>query len=130
MIRGLAVAISIVGLSPIAIDAQEKPATSTPAQKAATTSPDATSFFPSKMQSFPLYGDAAIPNSKPGPDEETGADKGWIQKVSRPFIQVYLPAKIKATGASVLIFPGGSYAGLSFEYEGTQQANYFIDHGI
>jgi acetyl esterase/lipase len=82
------------------------------------------------MQSVPLYGQAPIPNSKPGPDEETSPDGKWIRKVSRPVIQVYLPARAKATGASVVIFPGGSYAGLSFEYEGTQQANFFIDHGI
>ena len=82
------------------------------------------------MQSFPLYGDAAIPNAKPGPDEETGAGTGWIQKVSRPAIQVYLPAPMRATGASVLVIPGGGYAGLTFDYEGVQQARYFIDHGI
>lgn len=86
--------------------------------------------FPPPMQSFALYGDAAIPNAKPGPDQETGAGTGWIQKVSRPAILVYLPAKLKATGASVLIIPGGGYAGLTFEYEGVQQAQYFIDHGI
>jgi len=82
------------------------------------------------MQSIPLYGDAEIPNSKPGPDEESSANGSWIRKVSRPFIQVYLPAKAKATGASVVIFPGGGYAGLTFDFEGTQQANYFVDHGI
>ena len=82
------------------------------------------------MQSFRLYGDAAIPNSKSVADEETGADTGWIQKVSQPYIQVYLPAKVKANGASVLIFPGGGYWGLTFDYEGVQQANYFVDHGI
>ncbi len=86
--------------------------------------------FPAQIQNFPLYGDAAIPNSKPVPNEETGADKGWIQKVSQPYIQVYLPAKVKATGASVVIFPGGGYWGLTFDYEGVQQANYFVDHGI
>jgi acetyl esterase/lipase len=82
------------------------------------------------MQSFPLYGDAAIPNSKPVPDEETSADGSWIKKVSRPVIQVYLPAPARATGASIVIFPGGGYAGLTFDFEGTQQANYFVDHGI
>lgn len=92
--------------------------------------PDPAVAFPAKMQSFPLYGEAVIPNAKPGPDEETGADKGWIQKVSRPAIQVYLPARLKATGASVLIIPGGGYAGLTFDFEGVQQAQYFIDHGI
>lgn len=85
-------------------------------------------FFPPRMQSFPLYGNGTIPNSKPGPDEESGGQ--FIRNVSRPQIQVYLPAKIKANGASVVIFPGGSYAGLTLEYEGTQQAQFFVDHGI
>src|SRR6188768_2515645 len=87
---------------------------------------DDTANFPPKMQSFPLYGDAAIPNAKPLPDEESSADGSWIKKVSRPVIQIYLPAKARATGASVVIFPGGSYAGLTFDFEGTQQARYFI----
>ena len=85
-------------------------------------------FFPPSMQSFPLYGHGAIPNSKPGPDEESVGR--FIRNVSRPQIQVYLPAKIKGNGASVVIFPGGSYAGLTFDYEGTQQAQFFVDHGI
>jgi len=132
MIRWLnaTLVFALLGSLSVAICADEKGAASAPARKAAPASNDMANAFPPKMQSFPLYGDAAIPNSKPGPDEETGADKAWVQKVSRPFIQVYLPAKSKATGATVLIFPGGSYAGLSFEYEGTQQANFFIDHGI
>ena len=86
--------------------------------------------FPPKMQSVPLYGDAAIPNSKPGPDEETSTDGSWIKKVSRPFIQIYLPAKARATGGGIVIFPGGGYAGLTFDFEGTQQAKFFVDHGI
>ena len=93
-------------------------------------SPPDTTNFPPKMRSVPLYGDGPIPNSKAGPDEESTADGSWIQKVSRPALQIYLPAKAKATGAAVVIFPGGSYAGLSFAYEGVQQANFFIDHGI
>jgi acetyl esterase/lipase len=101
---------------------------SAPAQGADAPPPDAN--FPPKMQSLPLYGDAAIPNSKPVPDEETSANGSWIKDVSRPFVQVYLPARVKATGASVVIFPGGGYAGLTFDFEGTQQANYFVDHGI
>lgn len=100
------------------------------ADKKTEAANDPAYLFPPQMQSFPLYGEAAIPNSKPTPDEETGADKGWIQKVSRPYIQVYLPAKVKATGASVVIFPGGAYWGLTFDYEGVQQANFFVDHGI
>lgn len=100
-----------------------------PSPSAAAMSPDTVS-SPPKVQNFPLYGDAPIPNSKPGPDEETSADGSWIRKVSRPVMQVYLPARAKATAASVVIFPGGSYAGLTFEFEGTQQARFFIDHGV
>ncbi len=110
-------AILLMVCASLSVSAEEK--TSDPAY-----------LFPPKMQSFRLYGDAAIPNSKPTADEETGADKGWIQKVSQPYIQVYLPAKVKSTGASVVIFPGGAYWGLTFDYEGVQQANYFVDHGI
>jgi acetyl esterase/lipase len=110
--------------------AAEPGATAPAAAKSAPPPPPDASNFPPKMQSFPLYGEAAIPNAKPGPDEESSANGSWIRKVSRPVIQVYLPAKAKATGAGVVIFPGGGYSGLSFDYEGTQQANYFIDHGI
>jgi acetyl esterase/lipase len=123
-------AAGLVGLVPIATSAQAKAASSAPAKPAGAPADERANFYPPKMQSFPLYGDAAIPNSKPGPDEESGADKGWIQKVSRPTIQVYLPAKAKATGATMVIFPGGGYAGLTYDFEGTQQANYFVDHGI
>jgi len=99
-------------------------------QKPAAAPFDMANTFPAKMQSFPLYGDGAIPNSKPGPDEETGTNTGWVQKISRPRIEVYLPAKVKATGAGVLVIPGGGYAGLTYEFEGAQQAAFFVDHGI
>ena len=106
------------------------PITSEARETQAVPASSDTANFPAKMQSFPLFGAAAVPNAKPGPDEETSTDGSWIKKVSRPVIQVYLPARARATGASVVIFPGGSYSGLSFEYEGRQQANYFVDHGI
>ena len=100
------------------------------AQKPATAAAATADAFPPGMQSFPLYGDGPIPNSKPGPNEESGAAGGFLRNVSRPQILVYLPARSRANGASVLVFPGGSYAGLTFDYEGTQQARFFIDHGI
>jgi acetyl esterase/lipase len=122
MIKNFTAAITWTLLAGVSLPA-------TPAQTIAPPSRE-TANFPPKMQSFPLYGDAAIPNSKAGPDEESSADGSWIKKVSRPQIQVYLPAGARATGASVVIFPGGAYAGLTFDFEGTQQARYFIDHGV
>lgn len=124
------ISICLLCFTCLVVNAEEKNTKRQSDLKTESASKDPSYFFPPKMQSFPLYGEAAIPNSKPTSDEETGADKGWIQKVSRPYIQVYLPAKVKATGASVVIFPGGGYAGLTFDYEGVQQANYFVDHGI
>jgi acetyl esterase/lipase len=124
-----AFAAALLACLSVAGETREKVAASAPAQTAAAASPDTTN-FPPKMQSIPLYGDAAIPGSRSGPDEEATTDGRWIKKVSRPVIQVYLPARAKATGAGVVIFPGGSYAGLSFDFEGTQQANFFIDHGV
>jgi acetyl esterase/lipase len=86
--------------------------------------------FPPKMQMFALYGDDPIPNSKPTSDEESGAERGFLKNVSRPQIHVYLPAKMRATGASIVILPGGGYSGLTFDWEGKQQAQFFVDHGI
>lgn len=122
-----ALLLGLTACSPLALAAQNA------GQTAATTRsapPDMAAAFPPKMQTLALYGSGPIPNSRPGPDEESGADRGYLRKVSQPQLQVYLPAPIKATGAGVLIFPGGSYGGLTFDYEGTQQAQFFIDHGI
>ena len=123
-----AFAMALLASASIAAETAAKPAAA-PAPATTSTPPDTTN-FPSRVQTVPLYGDAAIPNSRPGPDEESSANGSWIRKVSRPFIQVYLPARSKANGAGVVIFPGGGYAGLTYDFEGTQQANYFIDHGI
>ncbi len=120
----------LIVFASLVVFAEEKNISRKNDQKVELSSSDPAFLFPPSMQAFNLYGDGAIPNSKPAADEETGAGTGWIQKVSRPYIQVYLPAKVKATGASVVIFPGGAYWGLSFDYEGVQQASYFVDHGI
>lgn len=130
MIRKFSAAFALALLAGLSIAAETVDKTAPTPAKATTAPPPDTTNFPPRMQSLPLYGDAVIPNSRPGPDEETTANGSWIRKVSRPVIQIHLPARSKATGASVVIFPGGGYAGLTFDFEGTQQANYFIDHGI
>lgn len=99
------------------------------ARKSSVGPPAMADAFPPPMRTFPLYGDGPIPNSRPAPDEES-LDRGFLRNVSRPQIQVYLPARSRATGAGILIFPGGSYAGLTIDWEGTQQAQFFIDHGV
>ena len=91
---------------------------------------DVMASIPPQSQTFPLYGNDAIPNSRPAPDEEKAGAWGSIEKVSRPTTQVFLAAKSKANGASVLVFPGGGYVGLSMASEGATVAQFFQDHGI
>ncbi len=91
---------------------------------------DVMASIPPKTQTYPLYGDAAIPNSKPGPDQEKTETWGMTVRISRPTIQAYLPANSKANGTSVLIFPGGGYATLNLEGEGVPVAQFFQDHGV
>jgi acetyl esterase/lipase len=122
--------MATVAIQGPAFAAQDHAASSAPQQKVASAPLDMAAAFPPKMQAFPLYGEGAIPNSKPGPDEESGADRGFLRNVSRPEIQVYLPAKMRATGAGIVVIPGGGYAGLTFDHEGTEQAQFFVDHGI
>lgn len=80
-----------------------------------------------------LYKDR-IPNSKPGPDEEKSEINKdsilIISKVSRPTLSIYLPAKEIATGAAVIICPGGGYSILAAGHEGADVAKRFNEMGV
>jgi acetyl esterase/lipase len=47
-----------------------------------------------------------------------------------PGVLVYLPAQDKATGAAIVVCPGGGYGGLAMDHEGYQIAKWLNDHGI
>ncbi len=47
-----------------------------------------------------------------------------------PAVMAYLPSKEKATGAAVVIFPGGGYGALAMDHEGVQVARWLNKHGI
>jgi len=47
-----------------------------------------------------------------------------------PTMDVHLPAPGKATGTGVIVLPGGSYGGVSMEFEGVHAAKFLTDHGI
>ncbi len=80
-----------------------------------------------------LYPDG-VPNSKPTPanyvENTDVANNYWITDVSTPTITPYLPQKGKANGTAILIFPGGSYAGLASNHEGMQIAQEFNKIGV
>src|SRR6185312_4593876 len=92
-------------------------------------------FMANAQQELPLYGDRAIPNSKPGPDREsvdTSASpvRYSYSLVSRPTLRVYLPPAGKGNGTAVVICPGGGYLHLAYTHEGTDVAKLFNDWGI
>lgn len=52
------------------------------------------------------------------------------EKVVSPDLTVYLPDPEKASGAAVLICPGGGYGVLAFDHEGHAIARWLNDHGV
>jgi acetyl esterase/lipase len=82
---------------------------------------------------MPLYKDA-IPNSKPGTDEEkseiNSSNRLIISKVSKPTLTAYVPDKDKRNGAAVIICPGGGYSILAAGHEGVDVAKKFTEMGV
>lgn len=82
---------------------------------------------------MPLWPKDKIPNYVKSDEKEThvqGDDLLRIGKVQQPDIAVYLPAEKNATGEAVLIFPGGGYHILAYDWEGTDIAKYLNGKGI
>lgn len=82
---------------------------------------------------IPLY-PGNIPGAIAGPDEEiknvNAAGEIRYEKVSKPELEIYLPAKEKASGAAVVIVPGGGYRIVSYTNEGTNIAEQFTRMGV
>ena len=62
------------------------------------------------------------PDGAPGAKGDKDGDK--------PTLTIYLPAKEKATGAAVVIFPGGGYGHLAMDHEGHQIARWLNSFGV
>jgi acetyl esterase/lipase len=62
------------------------------------------------------------PAGAPGAKGESDNDK--------PTLSINLPASDKATGAAVIVCPGGGYGGLAMGHEGTEIADWLNEHGI
>jgi acetyl esterase/lipase len=82
---------------------------------------------------IPLY--KTVPNTKLAVDYKEKADTGKdeiirISKVSVPEITVFRPAKSSGKNAAVIICPGGGYAILAYNLEGTTVAHILNDWGV
>ena len=53
-----------------------------------------------------------------------------VTNVHKPSITPYLPAKDKATGAAVIVAPGGGHSILCVTHEGSNVAEWLAEHGI
>lgn len=87
----------------------------------------------SAQQIIPLYS-GAIPNStgykmKEIRMENNGQFIGY-RSISEPTLNIYLPDEKIATGAAVVICPGGGYGMESYKLEGTNIAETFQKNGV
>jgi endo-1,4-beta-xylanase len=79
------------------------------------------------------------PNGAPGSENDTNAETMRIDPatgnhvftyVHNPSITVYLPSRRKATGAAVVIAPGGGHREIWIDHEGYNVARWLSDHGV
>jgi endo-1,4-beta-xylanase len=81
-----------------------------------------------------LLWQAGAPGSegKTAPEVVTMSPQGdhVLSSIHSPSITVYLPSPDKATGAAVIIAPGGGHRELWIDHEGYAVAEWLSDHGI
>jgi acetyl esterase/lipase len=78
------------------------------------------------------------PKGAPGSEGKTAAENVEINaagerivtSVHKPSITPYLPAEGKATGAAVLVIPGGGHRLLCMDHEGANAARVLAEHGV
>lgn len=83
---------------------------------------------------LPLY-DGPPPGAPLSSDPEVFVKKegdpiARVTHVQTPDIRVFLPPKEKATGASIVIYPGGAYRILAIDHEGWQIAEWLNSIGV
>ena len=70
-----------------------------------------------------------IPNAKISGIKESFGN-GMFRGVTTPTLEIYLPEKEKATGAAVVICPGGGYSVVVYQGEGISTAKEFVKNGV
>jgi endo-1,4-beta-xylanase len=66
----------------------------------------------------------------PASDGHPAISFAIVTDVHHPSITPFLPAKEKATGAAVIIVPGGGHSLLAIEHEGYNVGRWLADHGV
>ena len=63
-------------------------------------------------------------------DEPEVAKDYWVRNIHNPSVTAFLPPKDKATGAAVIVCPGGGHRELVFNAEGAEAARYLNSLGV
>ena len=87
---------------------------------------------PELKNAIPLY-EGVAPGSEGAKQKEKWSkvrDDYVARNVTNPTLTPFLPAKDKATGAAVIVAPGGGFMVLAMNIEGIQVAKYLADHGV
>jgi acetyl esterase/lipase len=82
-----------------------------------------------KGQEIPLWAKGA-PGFENRRNEPRQAKDWWVRNIHNPSITVFFPPKEKATGAAVVICPGGGHRELVFNAEGVEPAAYLNSLGV
>jgi acetyl esterase/lipase len=83
-----------------------------------------------QAQYQPLWPTEAPGDKQRAAGSEMTNDKGHLSQIEVPQYQVYLPDKAKATGAAVVVLPGGGYGIVAIQHEGHELAKWFAERGI
>jgi acetyl esterase/lipase len=86
-------------------------------------------FSQDQRPEIPLWQNGA-PGFESRKNEPAEAKDYWIKNIHNPTVTVYLPAKEKATGAAVVICPGGGHRLLVFNAEGRDPGEYLAGIGV
>ena len=78
---------------------------------------------------MPLY-PTVVPNSKTSALQESGAESGVLKGITKPTLEVYKPVSGKASGAAVIVIPGGGYGVVVYQGEGINIAKALTERGI
>jgi acetyl esterase/lipase len=88
---------------------------------------------PPEPNAIPLYKGVA-PGSEGATQQEVwteamGGEK-WVRNITQPTLTPFLPKKGTATGAAVLVIPGGGFQFVSISNEGWPIAQWLADRGV
>ena len=78
------------------------------------------------------------PNGAPGSEGKSAKEliergtngEKKVSSIHNPSLTPYLPSKEKASGAAVIVIPGGAHRYLAIDHEGYNVAQWLSDHGV